>query len=127
MGEDVTGTAPLFDSGTSLWFDKPTPMIGRTAKLQCKPFKNTHEEQIKLVSSFDWLDISKLNGIEEEFRELVRDSIFIDNIRCDAICKAIKERISSLEKVINDAANEKYYNVADIKGDVKKDISYSGK
>ena len=69
------GSAPLFDSGTSLWFDKPTPMIGRTAKLQCKPFKNTHEEQIKLVSSFEWLDISKLNGIEEEFRELVRASI----------------------------------------------------
>lgn len=121
------GVAPLFDSGTSLWFDKPTSMIGRTAKLRCKPFKNTHEEQIKLVSSFDWLDISKLNGIEEEFRELVRSSIFIDNTRCDAICKAMKERVNSLEKVINDAANKKYYNVADIKGDVKKDISYSGK
>ena len=95
------GSAPLFDSGTSLWFDKPTPMIGRTAKLQCKPFKNTHEEQIKLVSSFEWLDISKLNGIEEEFRELVRASIFIDNIRCDAICKAMKERVNSLKKVID--------------------------
>ena len=121
------GTSPLFDSGTSLWFDKPTPMIGRTTKLRCKPFKNTHEEQIKLVSSFDWLDISKLKGVEEEFRELVRDSIFIDNIRCDVICKAIKERVNLLEKVINDNANKKYYNVADIKGDVKKDISYSGK
>lgn len=121
------GAAPLFDSGTSLWFDKPTPMIGRTVKLQCKPFKNTHEEQIKLVSSFEWLDISKLNGIEEEFRELVRDSIFIDNTRCDAICKAMKERVTSLEKVINNCVKKEYYNVADIKGDVKKDISYSGK
>ena len=121
------GAAPLFDSGTSLWFDKPTPMIGRTAKLQCKPFKNTHEEQIKLVSSFEWLDISKLNGIEEEFRELVRDSIFIDNIRCDAICKAMKERVNSLKKVIDNSGNKEYYSVADVKGDVKKDISYSGK
>ena len=116
-----------FDSGTSLWFDKPTPMIGRTAKLQCKSFKNTYEEQIKLINPFEWLDISKLNEIEEEFRELVRDSIFIDNIRCDAICKAMKERVNSLEKVTNDSTNKKYYNVADIKGDVKKDISYSGK
>ena len=121
------GAAPLFDSGTSLWFDKPTPMIGRTAKLQCKPFKNTHEEQIKLVSSFEWLDISKLNGIEEEFRELVRDSIFIDNIRCDAICKAMKERVNSLKKVIDNSGNKEYYSVADVKGDVRKDISYSGK
>lgn len=38
-----------------------------------------------------------------------------------------KKRVKSLEKVINDVANKKYYNVADIKGDVKKDISYSGK
>ena len=121
------GSAPLFDSGTSLWFDKPTPMIGRTAKLQCKPFKNTHEEQIKLVSSCEWLDISKLNGIEEEFRELVRASIFIDNIRCDAICKAMKERVNSLKKVIDNSGNKEYYSVADVKGDVKKDISYSGK
>ena len=121
------GAAPLFDSGTSLWFDKPTPMIGRTAKLQCKPFKNTHEEQIKLVSSFEWLDISKLNGIEEEFRELVRTSIFIDNIRCDAICKAMKERVNSLKKVIDNSGNKEYYSVVDVKGDVKKDISYSGK
>ena len=121
------GSAPLFDSGTSLWFDKPTPMIGRTAKLQCKPFKNTHEEQIKLVSSFEWLDISKLNGIEEEFRELVRASIFIDNIRCDAICKAMKERVNSLKKVIDNSGNKEDYSVADVKGDVKKDISYSGK
>ena len=121
------GSAPLFDSGTSLWFDKPTPMIGRTAKLQCKPFKNTHEEQIKLVSSFEWLDISKLNGIEEEFRELVRASIFIDNIRCDAICKAMKERVNLLKKVIDNSGNKEYYSVADVKGDVKKDISYSGK
>ena len=121
------GSAPLFDSGTSIWFDKPTPMIGRTAKLQCKPFKNTHEEQIKLVSSFEWLDISKLNGIEEEFRELVRASIFIDNIRCDAICKAMKERVNSLKKVIDNSGNKEYYSVADVKGDVKKDISYSGK
>ena len=51
--------APIFDSGTSMWFDKPTAMIGDTPKLVCKPFKNTHEEQIKLVSSFDWLAMEK--------------------------------------------------------------------
>lgn len=55
---EYVGAAPIFDSGTSLWFDKPTVMITGTAKLRCKPFKNTHEEQIKLVNSFDWLDIS---------------------------------------------------------------------
>lgn len=124
---DYVGAAPIFDSGTSLWFDKPTAMITGTSKLRCKPFKNTHEEQIKLVKSFDWLDISKLNGIDEEFRELVRDSLFIDTTRCDAICKAIKQRIGSLESIINDTARRKHYNVGDTHGDVLKDISYSGR
>ena len=75
--------APIFDSGTSMWFDKPTAMIGDTPKLVCKPFKNTHEDQIKLVSSFEWLAMEKLSGIEEEFREIVRGSLFVDEKRCE--------------------------------------------
>ena len=67
-----TGCAPIYDSGTSLWFDKPWTMISAGAKAASKPFKTTHDEQIKLVSSFDWLDIDALAGIDEELRELVK-------------------------------------------------------
>jgi hypothetical protein len=38
------GFAPVYDSGTSLWYDK---RVG--AKVQCKPFRKDHAEQIKLV------------------------------------------------------------------------------
>ena len=58
-------------------------MIGDITKLVCKLFKNTHEEQIKLVSSFEWLAMEKLSGIEEEFREIVRGSLFVDEKRCE--------------------------------------------
>lgn len=38
------------------------------------------------------------------------------------------ERTSKfIEKVIDNSGNKEYYSVADVKGDVKKDISYSGK
>ncbi|MFR6333241.1 MAG: hypothetical protein ACLUOI_33695 [Eisenbergiella sp.] len=46
----------------------------RRGKGVSKPFKTTHDEQIKLVSSFDWLDIDALAGIDEELRELVKGS-----------------------------------------------------
>ena len=39
----------------------------------------------------------------------------------------MKERVNSLKKVIDNSGNKEYYSVADVKGDVKKDISYSGK
>ena len=72
------GCAPIYDSGTSLWFDKPWTMINAGVKASSKPFKTTHDEQIKLVTSFDWFDITALAGIDEELRELVKGSLFID-------------------------------------------------
>ena len=121
---EYLGAAPLFDSGTSLWFDKPTAMIGSKEKLSCKPFKNSHKEQIKLVTSFDWLDLNALQGIEEELRELVRGSLFIDEARCDALCRALKGRVDALTDIVN--TQRTVYAVSDCRDDVKEDVTYSG-
>lgn len=118
------GAAPIYDSGTSLWFNKPRSMINNQTKLSCKPFKNSHEEQLKLVKSFDWMDFSLLQDIEEEFREIVRDSIFIDQSRCDAICLGIKERVKMLKDFANGRAIQN--RTDDTKYDVKHDIAYNG-
>ena len=53
---EYLGKVPIYDSGMSLQFDKPTAMFG-SGQVTCKLFKNSHEEQITLVSSFDWLDL----------------------------------------------------------------------
>lgn len=119
-----TGAAPVYDSGTSLWFDKPTAMIYAGAKTTSKPFKSSHEEQIKLVTDFSWLDLSALAGIAEEWREIVRGSLFIDEVRCDALCKALKGRIEMLEKVV--LSQEKRVFVDSTKFDVAEDRAYSG-
>lgn len=118
------GAAPIFDSGTSLWFDKPTAMIGAKAKIGCKPFKSDHEEQIKLVSSFDWLDLNALYGIDEELRELVRGSLFIDEARCNALCTALRGRVNMLTEIVN--THRTSYAVDNCHGDVVKDVAYSG-
>lgn len=121
---EYIGAAPIFDSGTSLWFDKPTAMIGARSKLGCKPFKSEHEEQIKLVSSFDWLDLNALYGIDEEFRELVRGSMFIEEARCDALCRALKGRLDMLTEIVNSSRTS--CTVDNCQGDVTEDIAYSG-
>ena len=91
------GAAPLFDCGTSMWLSQPPSMIRPAAKLPSKPFKTDHEEQIKLINSFEWLDISALHGIDEEFREILHGSVFIDEMRRDALCYGLRKRVEMLE------------------------------
>lgn len=97
---EITGIAPIFDSGTSLWHNLLEFEISQTKNLS-KPFRKFHEEQIRLVSSFDKIDLSKLHGIEEEWSELLKTSKYIDEKRRSALCKGLKKRISELDKIIN--------------------------
>lgn len=120
------GAAPIYDSGSSLWFSKPLTLISAAAKLTCKPFKQDHNEQIKLVTHFDWLDLSALRGIDEEFREIVGGSVFIDEARCGALCSALQERVDMLAGIIR-SHSPIIKGWADDRGaDVVEDIAYSG-
>lgn len=118
------GAAPIYDSGSSLWFSKPTPLISATGKITCKPFKQDHNEQIKLVTSFAWIDLSKLDNIEEEFREILKDSLFIDDARQAALCSALRKRIELLADIIHSRTS--YVRVDDRNSDVTENIAYSG-
>ena len=118
------GAAPIYDSGSSLWFSKPLGLIRADGKLACKPFKQDHNEQIKLVTSFDWLDLSALDGIENEVRELIRGSLFVDEARSHAICQALRGRITRLQEIIHTREPQAW--VDDHSTDVKENIAYSG-
>jgi len=94
------GLAPVFDSGTSLWYNQN--LISNNSnvlrRIKAKPFRTTHEEQIKLVKDFTWLDLSLLDGIEEEFHDILSLSPYIDEKRIDDICKAFSARVKALEQ-----------------------------
>ena len=118
------GAAPIYDSGSSLWFSKPAALISATGKITCKPFKQDHNEQIKLVTSFDWLELSKLYDIEDEFREILRGSLFIDEVRKDALCSALRKRIEMLDEFVHSRAP--HVRTDDRSNDVTENIAYSG-
>lgn len=90
-------TAPLYDNGSSLWYNKAVP--GNDDK--CMPFESSHRKQILLVKDFSWLNLKALVGIEEEFCELLRASSFIDTRRRDGLCAALRNRIDELQKIIS--------------------------
>lgn len=91
------GLAPIFDCGTSLWFDQ---LVIDANYAPSKPFKKEHSEQIKLVSSFEAFNIKDLDDITEEFSKILKSSPTIDNKRRVSLCAALDKRINMLESFI---------------------------
>lgn len=99
------GMAPIYDSGSSLGYDKLPGQIKTDKDIVCKPFKKHHEEQIKLVHSFDWLDFSKLSDVEDIIKEVLSqdtDKNYIDDNRIRVVIDAVKRRIQNLEQIVRD-------------------------
>lgn len=66
------------------------------------PFKITHGEQIKLISSFDWLDVDTLEDLGGEVREILNnDGSTIDIERSVAISEMFERRISPLSTIMD--------------------------
>jgi hypothetical protein len=84
--------APLFDNGSSLWYNTATEAIRPGVKIKCHPFADTHDEQITWVGDFSWLDFTALAGIDDEFNELLKQSPFVSDARRDGLCFALRER-----------------------------------
>lgn len=95
------GIAPIYDSGTSLWHDVDTNRLSGAMDIESKPFKSKHSKQIGLVKSFEGVDLSRLDGIENELRDIMAQSPYIDPRRADSLCKTIVNRVERLEQIKN--------------------------
>ena len=96
------GMAPIYDSGSSLGYDKLAAQIRSESDITCKPFKKHHEEQLKLVSSFDWIDFDKFSDIRKLIVEIFStdDALdYMDDARTRAIADSVDKRIRYLEQI----------------------------
>lgn len=94
------GTAPIYDSGTSLWYDRPTDRISPRNAPECKPFRKRQEDQLELVSSFRWFDASALDWIGEDIQEILSaypQNPYLDDARKEAIGRAVQRRAYMVE------------------------------
>ena len=93
------GMAPIYDSGSSLGYDKMPAQIYAERDITCKPFKKIHIEQLKLVSSFEWLDFEKLSDVKDLIMKVFAEkgaSDYVDEARVKAICDMTQKRINNL-------------------------------
>ena len=113
------GAAPIFDSGSSLGYDKLANQIHFARGIECKPFKKTHAEQLKLVTSFDWIDFDKLHGVEDEIRQVFDQAgDYVDEARKTAIVSAVMSRLGNLMTL-----SEVQRPVDDLAQDVEQDAA----
>ena len=94
--------APIYDSGSSLGYDKIPVQIRSEKEVVCKPFKNHHAEQLKLVSDFSWIDFDRLKDVEGLIEHVLTAEgaeEYMDEIRIRAITGSVKRWIDSLSRL----------------------------
>ena len=96
------GFAPIYDSGSSLGYDKMPSQIRSGKDIKCKPFKSHHEEQLKLVTDFSWIDFDSLKDVDRLIASTLSSdgaNEYIDENRIDAIIESVCQRIDDLSKL----------------------------
>lgn len=96
------GFAPIYDSGSSLGYNSLLSQIHTEKNITCKPFKRRHDEQVKLVTSFGWIDFSKLSDAGDMVREVFSDpraKELISENRKEAIVQMVERHIESLQTI----------------------------
>lgn len=119
------GFAPIYDSGTSLGYDKLVGQIRSGKGVVCKPFKVHHEEQLKLVSDFGWIDFGKLSDVKNLIAKTLsagNTKEYADESRIKAIAETVDRRIQTLLRFSTVQAPVQTQSTTD---DVKEDIAES--
>ena len=117
------GMAPIYDSGSSLGYDKIPAKIRSGKDIVCKPFKNHHSEQLKLVSDFGWIDFENLSDVGEVIKEVLSSDgaeEYIDESRINAITDGVEKRIETLRQL---ALSERPVQTDTAEDDVAEDIA----
>ena len=120
------GFAPIYDSGSSLGYNSLLSQIHTEKNITCKPFKRRHNEQIKLVTSFDWIDFSKLSDAGDMVREVFSDpqaKELISENRKEAIAQMVERHIESLQTIAESHAPQEDHAEDDVEENIAEDYT----
>ncbi|MBQ5953074.1 MAG: HipA domain-containing protein [Lachnospiraceae bacterium] len=117
------GMAPIYDSGSSLGYDKSIPLMKDESEIECKPFKKHHNEQLKLVSSFEWIDFDKLSDVPQMIIEILSDERardYMEERRIQVIAELTRRRIEKLRAAVRFGSHVQVNSTED---DVEQNIA----
>jgi len=119
------GAAPIFDSGSSLGYDKRPSQIRSGADVECKPFKKRHADQILLVSDYNWIKFDNLIGLDEEIYDIFSEARdYVDEYRQNTIVKSVEQRIRMLEGIAMEHRTVQDLTDGDVEEDIAEDYRF---
>lgn len=98
---EYIGMAPIFDNGTSLWYNTLDNLINADADIEASTFCDKLYEQLEYVSDFSWIKFSELDSFIKDADEILKASPYISADRRRIICQAIERRIELLKEYIS--------------------------
>ena len=114
------GPAPIYDTGSSLGFNRLTPQFRSGQNITSTPLNRTHEDHLRLATSFDWLDLSKLQDIDQDIREVFAGAEeYVDRHRVEAIAASVNQRTQLLTTFVLTQQPQ----VDSTENDVEKDVA----
>lgn len=123
---DWLGFAPIYDSGSSLGYDKLASEIKPFDGITCKPFKKHYEEQLKLVSDFSWLNTEKLSDVADMIESVFEDERAQERVgekRIKAIIHSVQVRIKYLGEISQAYKPSEQTADDDIEEDIAEDYT----
>ncbi len=90
-----TGVAPIYDNGTSLW--NKDAQVGKS--FEAKAFCNNHDDNVKLITNWDLIDLSKLQDVDELVESVLIFDDYLSPKRIGDVAKAVKEQLKKLQKI----------------------------
>ena len=117
--------APIFDSGSSLGYERLPAQIRSGRGVPCKPFKNDHEAQLKLVRDFSWIRFDRLRDVHEMIVDVLSTeeaADYMDAARIEAIAESVDRRIQHLMDITQ---SEQETTCITTENDVKENVAAS--
>lgn len=93
------GMAPIYDSGSSLGYDRLPAQMRTEKDVPCKPFKNHHSEQLKLVTDWSWIDfdaLADMPAVVETVLTVPGAADYMDAVRIRAISEGLERRMENV-------------------------------
>ena len=93
----------LFDNGNSLWHDaQGLQFINSNKNSDCRWLRISNEESVKLTGKRDWLDKSKLNGIDKMIIKVFKLNKNMEEERREKIGKEFMKRVEKLDNILDE-------------------------
>ncbi len=93
-----TKIAPVYDSGSCLWYDKPRLVYQSDYDYETKPFGMPPDKLLEQFHDMSWFDPDKLKGFTEEAAEILAGNPYMPDHRLNRILEGLNQNVEAVSE-----------------------------